>query len=106
MSQVINLSWRIMNKEEFINAITSKTDAAKVATKKFLNAFVDVVTETLKKGGDIRLVGFGTFKTTKRKATTGRNPRTGAKINISSSTKAKFKPGKLLSKKVNNKQQF
>lgn len=85
-----------MNKSELVSAIADKTGATKVATAEAVDAFVAVVSETLAKGGDVRLVGFGTFSVAARKATTARNPRTGAKINVAASKQPKFKAGKEL----------
>ena len=74
----------------------TKTDSAKA-----LDAFIATVTKTLKSGKEVRLVGFGTFGVSKRAATTGRNPRTGAAIKIPARKVAKFKPGKSLQETVN-----
>ncbi|MBO9657292.1 MAG: HU family DNA-binding protein, partial [Chitinophagaceae bacterium] len=65
-----------------------------------LDSFVDAVTKTLKKGGKVTLVGFGTFSTSERKARNGRNPQTGAVIKIKKRTVAKFKAGKELAAKL------
>ncbi len=77
------------------------SDQSKVCAEKCLDAFMEAVTKTLKKDDEVRLVGFGTFHAVKRKATTGRNPRTGAVIKISASTQPKFKAGKSLKDAVN-----
>ena len=69
-----------MNKTEVIEAIAKEVDVTKVTAAACLDAFINIVTKVLKKKGDVRLVGFGTFTTAKRKATTGRNPQTGAAI--------------------------
>jgi DNA-binding protein HU-beta len=74
----------------------SKTDAAKA-----VDGFIDAVTAALKKGTEVRLVGFGTFSVSRRAATTGRNPRTGARIQIPASNQPKFKAGKALKASVN-----
>ena len=63
--------------------------------------FTDTIAAELKSGGDVRLVNFGTFLVTNRQATKGRNPRTGAPINIPASKQPKFRPGKLLKEAVN-----
>ena len=70
-------------------------------TAKALDAFLNTVASSLKKGNDVRLVGFGTFSVAKRAATTGRNPRTGAAIKIPARKQAKFKAGKSLQDSVN-----
>ena len=66
-----------------------------------MDAVFDTITSELKGGGDIRLVGFGTFLVSKRKATTGRNPQTGASINIPAANVPKFRPGKSLKESLN-----
>ena len=74
----------------------------KAMCEKCLDAFTGAVTKALKKKDDVRLVGFGTFYTVKRNATTGRNPRTGAAIKIAAATQPKFKAGKGLKDSVNS----
>lgn len=90
-----------MNKAELIEAIANETGATKAMGGEFLDAFINTVTKVLKKKGEVRLVGFGTFTTAKRKATTGRNPQTGAAIKIPASTQPKFKAGKALKEALN-----
>lgn len=90
-----------MNKAQFIDAIAAEIDQPKTVAGAALDAFINIVTKTLKKKGEIRLVGFGTFTTSKRKATTGRNPQTGAAIKIPASTQPKFKAGKALKDALN-----
>ena len=90
-----------MNKGELIEALAKKTDTTKKTSEEYLNAFVEVVTETLKKGDKIQLVGFGSFEVRKRAARKGRNPQTGEEIKIKASTVPAFKPGKALKEKVN-----
>ena len=90
-----------MNKNELISSIASSTGLTKTDSAKDLDAFVSSITSALKKGDEVRLVGFGTFATAKRKATTGRNPQTGAAIKIPASTQPKFKPGKALKDALN-----
>jgi nucleoid DNA-binding protein len=89
-----------MNKADLINEVASV-----VSNKKEAQAAVDCVFEsivnTLKKGDVVTLVGFGTFKVAKRKARTGRNPQTGAEIQISASNAPKFVPGKAFKDTVN-----
>lgn len=82
-----------MNKSELITSIASKTGLTKTDSTKALDAFIASVSEEVKKGGEVRLVGFGTFSVSERKATTGRNPRTGETINIAAKKVVKFKPG-------------
>ncbi|QJQ32714.1 HU family DNA-binding protein [Sphingomonas lacunae] len=90
-----------MNKQELVGAVAEKTGLAKNDAAKAVDAVFDAVTAELKKGGDVRLVGFGTFSVTKRKASTGRNPRTGETMTIKASSQPKFKAGKGLKDAVN-----
>lgn len=90
-----------MNKQELIDAVAKKAGLTKTDTTKALEAFIEVVATALKKGGDVRITNFGTFAVTKRAATTGRNPRTGAKIKIPASKQPKFRAGKGLKDIVN-----
>jgi len=85
-----------MNRKELVDAIAAKTGASKKDTEKFVSAFVDTVTEELKKGGQVSLVGFGTFKVANRAAREARNPQTGEKINIPARRVPQFKAGKAL----------
>ena len=85
-----------MNKSELIEHIAKQADISKAAATRALDAVVGGVKTTLKKGGTVTVVGFGTFAATKRAARTGRNPRTGASIKIKAAKVAKFKPGKAL----------
>lgn len=90
-----------MNKQEFIAAVAKKAGLTKVDTTKVVDSFIEVVAAALKKGGDVRLTNFGTFAVSKRAATTGRNPRTGAKIKIPASKQPRFRAGKGLKTIVN-----
>lgn len=90
-----------MNKNELIAEVADKTDLTKAKAAEVIDSFIAVVSKALAKGEEIRLVGFGTFAVVHRKATEGRNPRTGAVIKISASNKPKFKPGKALTEMVN-----
>jgi DNA-binding protein HU-beta len=85
-----------MTKEQMIDAIAKQAGISKRAAGEAMKTFFDSVTMTLKKGQKVSFVGFGTFTTTKRKARTGRNPQTGATINIPAARVPKFKPGKSL----------
>lgn len=89
-----------MTKAELVSAIAANAEISKAAAEKALNGFISAVTETLKKGGKVALVGFGTFEVVKRAARKGRNPRTGQEIKIKASKAPKFKPGKALKKAV------
>jgi DNA-binding protein HU-beta len=90
-----------MNKSDLVAAIAEKAEIKKVDAEKALNAFVTVVQEELVKGGDIRLVGFGTFDVKERAAHTGVNPSTKEKIEIPASKAPRFKAGKALKDAVN-----
>lgn len=91
-----------MNKQQLIEAIANDVDVTKATAAACLDSFITTVTKVLKKkDGEVRLVGFGTFTTAKRKATTGRNPQTGAAIKIPASVQPKFKPGKALKDALN-----
>ena len=85
-----------MNRTELIAAIAEKTELSRKDAEKALKAFTDVVTEELKKGEKIQLVGFGTFETIERAAREGRNPHTGEPMPIAASKAPKFKAGKAL----------
>lgn len=90
-----------MNKVELVAAMAEKAEMTKVDTEKALKAFVDVVTEELKNGGKVQLVGFGTFEVAERSARIGRNPKDGSTIQIPASKAPKFKAGKSLKEVVN-----
>ena len=90
-----------MNKNDLVSALASKTDMSKNAATHAVDTMIDVVTRALRKGDDVRLVGFGTFYVTRRAASKGRNPRTGEEIKIPASTKVRFKAGKGLKDAVN-----
>ena len=92
-----------MNKAELVSAIAEKTELKKVDAEKAVKAFVDVVTEELKKGGKVQLVGFGTFEVSKRAAREGSHPQTKKTIKIPASNAAKFKAGKALKDAINTK---
>ena len=90
-----------MNKAQLIEAIANEVNGTKADAAAHVDAFINTITKVLKKKGEVRLVGFGTFATAKRKATTGRNPQTGATIKIAASVQPKFKPGKALKDALN-----
>ena len=85
-----------MNKAELIEAVAKASGLSKADSDRALGAIVDTVTKTLKKGGSVALVGFGTFKVSKRNARTGRNPQTGATIKIAARKVPRFSAGKTL----------
>ncbi len=90
-----------MNKSELTDQIASTAAISKAAAGRALDATVSAVKQTLKKGGTVTLVGFGTFHVGKRAARAGRNPRTGATIKIKSAKIPKFRPGKALKDALN-----
>ncbi len=92
-----------MNKSELIAAIAAKTGETKKSAEASLNAFIDVVTESLVKGDKVQLVGFGSFEVRKRAARKGRNPQTKEEIKIPASKAPVFKAGKALKDLVNEK---
>ena len=85
-----------MNKTELVAAIAEQAEISKKDAEKAVKAFTDVVAAELKKGGKVQLVGFGTFEVRHRAARKGRNPQTGAEIEIPASKVPAFKPGKAL----------
>lgn len=90
-----------MNKNEFIDRVADMADMSKADATRAVEAVFDAITEALKKGDDVRLVGFGTFAKTERKAREGRNPRTGETIQIPASFQPKFSAGKGLKDALN-----
>ena len=90
-----------MNKAELVAAVAEQADISKKDAEKALKAFVDVVTEEMKKGEKVQLVGFGTFEVSERAAREGRNPQTGKTMKIEACKAPKFKAGKALKDAVN-----
>jgi len=90
-----------MNKAEFIDAVASKGDISKSDAESAVNAVLDSLTDAMAKGEQVTLVGFGTFLVRPRKARQGRNPQTGAAIDIPASNAPSFKAGKALKDAVN-----
>ena len=82
-----------MNKGQLIDAIAKESGLTKAASEKALNATLSAVTDSLKSGDRVGLVGFGSFSVTERAARTGRNPQTGKEITIPAKKVVKFKPG-------------
>ncbi len=87
-----------MNKAQLIDAMAADAGITKAQAKKALDSFINNVEKTLKKGGKVTLIGFGTFSVQTRKARDGRNPATGAKIKIPAKKIVKFKAGSNLKK--------
>lgn len=90
-----------MNKNEFIDRVSEMAGMNKAEAARAVDAVFDAITEALRKGDDVRIVGFGTFSAAKRAAREGRNPRTGEMINIPASTQPKFSAGKGLKDALN-----
>jgi DNA-binding protein HU-beta len=90
-----------MNKLDLISAVADDANLTKGQASEAVDAVFKAIEHALKKEEEVRLVGFGTFATAKRKAGTGRNPRTGEEIAIPASTSVRFKPGKGLKDAVN-----
>jgi len=90
-----------VTKADLVNAMAEKAGLTKADAEKALKAFTDAVTEALKAGEKVSLVGFGTFSVGERAARTGQNPQTGAKIQIAAAKSPRFKVGKALKDSVN-----
>lgn len=90
-----------MNKNDLVAAVAADAGISKADAAKAVDSMLDTVTSSLKKGEEVRLVGFGTFSVTRRAASTGRNPQTGATIQIPASNQPKFKAGKALKDSLN-----
>ena len=89
-----------MNKSELIDAIAASADLPKAAAGRALDAMIESIGNALKEGDQVALVGFGTFLVKERAARTGRNPQTGAAIEIQGANKAVFKPAKALKERL------
>lgn len=83
-----------MNKQELIGTVADKAGLSRGDAAKAVEAVFETISSALKRGDEVRLVGFGTFTVSRRKASTGRNPRTGEPMSIKESTQPKFKAGK------------
>lgn len=92
-----------MNKTELVTALAEKAELSKKDAEKVLKAFEEVITEELKTGGEVRLVGFGSFDVLERAAHTGRNPQTKEPMEIPASKAPRFRAGKALKDAVNGK---
>lgn len=90
-----------MNKAELIDRIAESSDISKAAASRALDATIDAITDSLKDAETVSLVGFGTFLVRERAARTGRNPQTGATIQIAAAKVPAFKPGKALKDALN-----
>lgn len=92
-----------MNKTELVDAVAGETGKTKSDVKDILDALTDQIIKAVKDGGEVALIGFGTFKSAKRAARNGRNPATGAEIKIPASIQPKFVAGKLFKDALNKK---
>jgi DNA-binding protein HU-beta len=90
-----------MSKTELVAAIAERTGLTKKDSEAAVNAFIGTVTEQLKKGEKVQLIGFGTFEVSERAERVGRNPQTGAEMTIAASKVPKFKAGKALKELLN-----
>ena len=90
-----------MNKAELIDAVAEAADISKASAARALDGALDAITDSLKKGDTVTLVGFGTFSVRQRAARSGRNPQTGETIYIKASKVPGFKPGKALKDAIN-----
>ena len=89
-------SWGNMNKQELIGHVADRAGLSRNDASRAVETMLEVITSALKRGDEVRLVGFGNFSVTRRKASTGRNPRTGEPMQIAASSQPKFRPGKVL----------
>ena len=85
-----------MNKQELITQVADRAGLNRSDSARAIETMLEVITATLKRGDEVRLVGFGNFSVTQRKASIGRNPRTGEPLQIASSSTPKFRSGKVL----------
>jgi DNA-binding protein HU-beta len=100
MVQQFKIRYIIVNKSDLIAKVATASKLTKTDAERAIDATIHSITHSLKKGEEVRLIGFGTFVVRERKATEGRNPRTGAKINIAASRRPSFRPGKQLKEAV------
>ncbi len=92
-----------MNKNELIAEVANTAGMSRTDASRALDAVIDSISASLTKGNEVRLVGFGTFSVANRRASQGRNPRTGEPITIKASIQPKFKAGKALKESVNHR---
>jgi len=90
-----------MNKNELVSAVADAAKLTKADAQAAVDSVFSVITAELKKGGDVRLVGFGNFSVSRREASTGRNPQTGAEVKIAARNVPKFSAGKGLKDAIN-----
>jgi len=85
-----------MNKQDLIGQIADRAGLSRSDSARAVETMLEVITSALKRGDEVRLVGFGNFSVTRRKASVGRNPRTGEPMQIKASSQPKFRPGRIL----------
>ena len=90
-----------MNKNDLVSAVSDSAGLSKADASKAVDSVFDSITNSMRNGNEVRLIGFGTFSVAKRQARNGRNPQTGATIHIPARKQAKFKAGKALKEAVN-----
>ena len=92
-----------MNKQDLIGQVADRAGLTRSDASRAVETMLEVVTSALKRGDEVRLVGFGNFSVTRRKASVGRNPRTGAPMQIKASSQPKFRPGRILKEAVQSR---
>ena len=85
-----------MNKQDLIGQIADRAGLTRSDSSRAVETMLEVISSALKRGDEVRLVGFGNFSVTRRKASVGRNPRTGEPMQIKASSQPKFRPGRIL----------
>ena len=85
-----------MNKQDLIGQIADRAGLSRSDSSRAVETMLEVITSALKRGDEVRLVGFGNFSVTRRKASVGRNPRTGEPMQIKASSQPKYRPGRIL----------
>lgn len=92
-----------MNKQDLIGQVADRAGLSRADASRAVETMLEVITGALSRGDEVRLVGFGNFTVTRRKASVGRNPRTGAPMQIKASNQPKFRPGRILKEAVQQK---
>lgn len=90
-----------MNKQELVTILSDKTNVTKAAAERFLNSFIETVSDALVEGDKVQIIGFGTFETRERAARTARNPQTGEAMKVAAKRAPAFKAGKAFKDAVN-----
>ena len=92
-----------MNKQDLIGHVADRAGLGRADASRAVETMLEVITSALKRGDEVRLVGFGNFSVTRRKASVGRNPRTGEPMQIAASAQPKFRPGRILKEAVQSR---